>query len=84
MTVATAVGPCQWQTRHGDLTMADDKTNDDCNGCRYGDEMGQDDEVRVIDGGSPSHMVATVNDGHKGQTWGDGSHYVPVVVSNAG
>ena len=40
------------------MTMADDsdKTDDDCN---HGNKTGQDDEARVIDGGSPSQMVGS-------------------------
>jgi len=41
------------------MTMVDDKTNDDRNLQDHGDKTGRDDEVRVIDGGSPSQIVGS-------------------------
>ena len=40
------------------MTMADDSDKTD-NDRDHGDETGQDDEARVIDGGSPSQMAGS-------------------------
>jgi len=64
-TVSMVVGPCQQQTRCGYLigrlpvTMADDKANDNRDLQDHGDKTGRDDEVRVIDGGSPNQMAGS-------------------------